>query len=92
LTWKGGFGIIAPGKCLRCWFTLDGGDDKGAQFIMAHPFYNEPFGAGVGIPAELTVSDFTKAINLDGSVAYAVTVCNTGSSIASFELQGGGLT
>jgi hypothetical protein len=93
---------LAPGASTRIylWFGRVG-DDRGAQWIMAHPLRGEP-------PCELVLSDFAKSIDYEiGTVTingpaqygyepssaywrYHVTVRNTGSRGVRFNVQGGG--
>jgi len=85
--------FLAPGNSLRLWVRRDGGNDFGAQWIMADP--NDE-----GHPAELMVSDFTKerAYSIgntqgqffDPFIRYWVTVHNTGNFPVHFTVQGGG--
>jgi hypothetical protein len=94
--------FIAPGASLGIvvWFG-DPGDDRGAQWIMAHPIQGEP-------PTSLRVTDFTKSLDYSiGTVTengdpvygydpnsayyrYGVTVTNLGNSGVHFNVQGGG--
>jgi len=94
--------FLAPGAStgLVVWFG-NPGDDRGAQWIMAHPI-----SADTQPPARLTVSQFTKELDYElGQVQengdpvyrffqpyyrYSVTVTNTGDSGVFFNVQGGG--
>jgi hypothetical protein len=96
---------LAPGASMRIWVRRgDPGDDRGAQWIMAHPIRNgQP-------PTELVVSDHSKVLDYEiGTVTingppeygydpnssyylYQVTVTNWGSSATLFNVQGGGNT
>jgi len=94
--------FLAPGEStgIIVWFG-DPGDDRGAQWIMAHPI-----AADTQPPAQLTVSGFTKELHYEvGQVQengdpvyryfepyyrYSVTVTNTGDSAVFFNVQGGG--
>lgn len=98
----GGPFFLAPGAAMQVtlWFG-DPGDDRGAQWIMAHPI-----SAPTQPPAQLTISDFTKLLDYQiGSVTengdpiyryaepyyrYSVVVNNTGTSGVFFNVQGGG--
>src|SRR5215831_9258388 len=93
---------LAPGASVGVivWFG-NPGDDKGAQWIMAHPIQGQPF-------TTLKVSDFRKilsysdvSLNSEGDwdydpdsayYRYGVTVTNMGSEGVFFNLQGGGNT
>ena len=94
--------FLAPNSSMRIWVLRNGGDDFGAQWIMAHPLE--------GIPGELEVSNFAKAREyaivsvaengspqvVDGTgrttIRYWVTVRNTGGTPVHFNVQGGGNT
>lgn len=96
--------FLNPGQSMGIlvWFG-DPGDDRGAQWIMAHPIRGEP-------PTELQVSNFSKILDYSIGVVstngepeysyepssfyyqYAVTVTNLGSRGVRFNVQGGGNT
>ena len=91
--------FLMPGNSMRIWVTLNGGEDFGAQWIMAHPLE--------GIPGELEISNFAKerdyeiVSEADGQIVsgsgqttirYWVTVTNTGGTPVNFNMQGGGNT
>jgi hypothetical protein len=97
--------FLNAGYSIRIWVQRDGGQDYGAQWIMAHPIPNgQP-------PAELRVTDHSKLLQysiasytVNGGVSeygydpnslyweYRVTVTNLGTSGTSFNVQGGGNT
>ena len=97
-----GWYYIYPGQSMgiELWFG-EQGDDRGAQWIMAHPV-----GAGEGPTGALEVSGLTKYLYFTeeefgpGSLVtylgpyyrYGVTVTNTGNYAVYFLLQGGGTT
>jgi hypothetical protein len=94
--------FLAPGASMRIWVRRNGGQDFGAQWIMAHPLRNgQP-------PTELVVSDHSKllqyeigTITINGPAEYGydpdssyyeyrVTVRNAGTQGTLFNVQGGG--
>jgi len=88
------WGTIKPGKTVKTgiiWSPFNGnntgGSDQGAQVNLAFP---QTGGAA------LISSNQTKSLNLDGSVAYLLTVTSTADdadgvdNTVEFGLQGGG--
>ena len=93
---------LSPGGAMRIWVRRAGGQDYGAQWIMAHPLRNgQP-------PTELVVSDHSKVLDYSiGTITengppvygydpessyyeYRVTVRNWGAQGTLFNVQGGG--
>ncbi len=76
--------VLDAGASVGVWITHNGGDDFGAQWIMADP---------IG-PGTLTVTGMTKERRIQVPnrlvVIYSTSVTNTGNDFSLFSVQGGG--
>lgn len=83
-----GFYTISPGQVQYPGIAFNyngttGGDDVGAQFIMANP---------IDSSSQLDVDIQEKVRAVDGKVDYYVRVTNSGPNACSYDLSGGGLS
>jgi hypothetical protein len=76
-----GFATIAPGGSFRWGVLRNGGQDFGAQYVLAHP----------ETPGTILTDSQTKVRTNDGHFEYDATFRNLETNRAvSFSMQGGG--